>query len=502
MTARVLRFALWALGGWYLALFVILAAQHIIWPFELEWMEGGMLDHVHRLLQGQALYAPPSLEFTAFSYAPLYFYCAAALSALFGASFALLRAISAAACLGSLLLITVWVKQESGSRQAGFLAAVLYLACYPVSGAWYDLARVDSLFLLLLLGGLYLQRCHGRTPAGAAAAALLLAFAAFCKQTALVITLPVLAWHLWSTPGRRRWLLPLLYLVLVGGGYALMQAASDGWCHYYLFYLPGQHPPVWWRVHHFWIDYFFKPLPLATLLGAALLLGGRLMLWQRDRYWFFLAAGLFGGPWLAVVPSGAYHNAVMPAHAALAILCGLLLGRAGKQRTWILAAAVAQLLLLLYAPGRYLPAPADREAGQRLVQELAAVPGAVWIPGQGYLAELAGKAGSAHRCALDDVLRGGDEPGKQALQAEWAKAMNEGRYAVVITGAEGMAADGKIAYRPGRRIFPQEAVCAAAPASGRAWYRPGRKSSARDGCFFPLTGWQTRPEWWYERRGE
>ncbi len=472
-----LQIALWVLGGYYLAVFLYLAAHHIAWPFELEWMEGGMVDHVRRLLQGKALYAPPALDFTAFSYGPLYFYAAAAMGVLFGADFALLRVLSAVSCLASLLLIGRWVWEESGSRQAGFLAAALYLACYPVSGAWYDLARVDSLFLLLLLSGFYLIRRH-RSARSDAAAALLLALAAFCKQTAVVITLPLLFWHIVNTPGPRKWIWPALYLTLLGSGYALMQDLTGGWFSYYAFYLPSQHPPVWWRVHHFWIDYFFKPLPFATLLGAlALVTGGRLT-GRREGFWLFFTAGFFGGPWLAVVPSGAYHNVVMPAHAALALLCGLAYNQPGRWHPLVSGAAVAQLLLLVYLPGRYLPPPADRLAGEELVQRLAAVPGPVWIPSQGYLAEKAGKAGSAHRCALDDVLRGGVKADKRMLRREMEAALREGRFAVVVTGAEGLADSLAGAYQAGVKIF------------------------AEPGTFRPITGWQARPEWWFARRME
>jgi 4-amino-4-deoxy-L-arabinose transferase-like glycosyltransferase len=480
--APFLNTALWGLALYYLAAFFFLAWRHILYPFELEWMEGGMLDHVNRLLQGKQLYAPPSLEFTAFSYAPLYFYLAAALGKLFGAGFALLRSISVLATLATLLLIGRWVWLECGSRRAGALAAALYLACYPVSGSWYDLARVDSLFLLLLLGGFYLLR-RGRSTAGVLGAALLLALAFFCKQTALIITLPVLVHYLVSEKSFRRWIFLAAWLMLLLGIGGLMQRSSDGWFAYYLFYLPSQHPPVYWRIHHFWIDYFFKPLPFATLAIAAAMLVGR---WWRgtNLFWLFFAIGLFGGPWLASVPSGAFHNVVMPAHAALALLVAPALAgwrSAGLGRhslTQLQGIAVLQLLMLLYNPLAHLPVPDDRQAGMELIRRLTAAPGPVWIPGHGYLARMAGKEGCAHRCAMDDVLRGKDEPGKAGLQREMNEAIRSGKYAVLVADSHGLPVAVPPAYQPGRPIF-----------------------SARD-CFYPVTGWQTRPEVWYEREGQ
>ena len=510
-----------------LGLFLITALGHIRYPFELEWMEGGMLDHVQRLLDGKPLYAPPSLDFTAFSYTPLWFCLSAGLAGLFGLSLGLLRTLSVIATLATLLIIGRWVQRETGSRRAGGAAAALYLATWPVSGRWFDLARVDALFLLLLLAGLALLR-RREGPAAAVAAALLLALAFFCKQTALVIILPVLLWTLIFRPAPQRWLLPACFLLLAGAGIWILEHMSGGWFSYYAFYLPRQHPPVFWRIHHFWIDYFFRPLPLALLLGALWPLASwwqkrarwqgaargprvagwwrpgrrgrrdwwRMSAWRRnlgwrlnqlrqqDLFWPFALAGLFAGPWLAVIPSGAYHNVAMPAHAGLALLVGLGLGRWQRQSRarsaalqlmpWLLL--LLQLLFLGYAPGAQQPDPASRRAGEALVARLAAAPGPVWAPSHGYLAHMAGKNGSAHRCALDDVLRGPLERGKRGLLEEIGEALASERYQVVIASDGWLEAELRRLYGAGEQIFNDPRL------------------------FFPLTGWQTRPERWYERR--
>ena len=38
--------------------------------FEIEWMEGSMVDHVRRVIDGQPLYVAPSLDFVPFIYPP------------------------------------------------------------------------------------------------------------------------------------------------------------------------------------------------------------------------------------------------------------------------------------------------------------------------------------------------------------------------------------------------------------------------------------------------
>lgn len=479
--AAVMLALLWTLGA-----FLITAWGHICYPFELEWMEGGMLDHVQQLLNSKPLYAPPALDFTAFSYTPLWFYLNAGMAGLFGLSFGLLRTLSVVATLATLLLIGRWVQLETGSRRAGAAAAALYLATWPVSGRWFDLARVDALFLLLLLAGLLLLR-RREGPAAAAAAALLLALAFFCKQTALIIVLPILLWALIFRPAPQRWLLPACFLLLIGAGIWSLDRLSGGWFSYYVFYLPRQHPPVLWRIHHFWIDYFFRPLPLALLVGALPTLTSwwrRRIRWRsRDLFWPFALAGLFAGPWLAVIPSGAYHNVAMPAHAGLALLAGLSAGRWQRQSRgrpavlqmvpWLLL--MLQLFFLSYDPRREQPDPASRRAGEALIARLAATPGAVWAPGSGYLAQWAGKNGSAHRCALDDVLRGPLEKGKMRVLEEIGGALATARFQVVIASDGWLEAELRGVYGAGETIFNDPRL------------------------FYPLTGWQTRPERWYER---
>ena len=69
-------------------------ARRLAYPYDLEWMEGTMLLHAHRLREGQPLYAPPSLAFVAFAYPPLQPALVALASTLFGLDYATGRALS------------------------------------------------------------------------------------------------------------------------------------------------------------------------------------------------------------------------------------------------------------------------------------------------------------------------------------------------------------------------------------------------------------------------
>ena len=55
-----------------LLLFLYTTLSRMFYPFDLEWMEGGMLVHGLRIMEGKQLYVEPSSEFIPFIYPPLY----------------------------------------------------------------------------------------------------------------------------------------------------------------------------------------------------------------------------------------------------------------------------------------------------------------------------------------------------------------------------------------------------------------------------------------------
>ena len=57
-----------------MALLYLYAAGHrLLFPHEIRWMEGGILDQVLRIRSGEALYGEPSWEFATYIYTPFYY---------------------------------------------------------------------------------------------------------------------------------------------------------------------------------------------------------------------------------------------------------------------------------------------------------------------------------------------------------------------------------------------------------------------------------------------
>ncbi|MGH9885736.1 MAG: hypothetical protein ACREBE_09420, partial [bacterium] len=73
---RVAQLVMWgivALPALYqIALLIEAIAGRVAYPYDLEWMEGGLLHHALRIRQAQGIYLPPSVDFIPYLYTPLY----------------------------------------------------------------------------------------------------------------------------------------------------------------------------------------------------------------------------------------------------------------------------------------------------------------------------------------------------------------------------------------------------------------------------------------------
>jgi hypothetical protein len=483
---RAAEGALVAAALWFIGSYVVVALARIGYPYSLEWMEGGSLEHVARVLRGEPLYVPPSLEFTPYIYAPLYYYVAAPVAKLFGLRLVSLRLVSFAASLGAMALIAALAYRRARSRLGALVAAGLFAALFQRAGAFFDLARVDSLALFLALLAVWTLVTSERRDVAAGA---LLAAAFFTKQSALLMAAPIVAARAWSLRGPRRLQCIGVFVALAAAGVAALHLRSQGWSTYYMFRLPASHP---W-VSDPWIGYWRHdlvaavPVAMLALVLAAARAPGLGALPPVE------LGAVLGGlveSWSAHAHSGAFSNVLMPVYACLAWQTAALLGWLRERgpatadaklhpvRALAPWACLAQLALLWFAPWRQVPTAADSRAGAALVAKLAAAPGAVLVPFRPDLARLAGKATAAHQMALADVMRGRDRRPADALDAEIRRRLRAREFATVVVDQDDW--------------WPAELVAAYGP--------PQTLFSGEPAVFWPKTGWPTRPRAIYERR--
>lgn len=493
---RNVRLVVGGLAAAAIGLYVVLALLRIAHPFELEWMEGGVVDHVRRVLAGQPLYGRPTLGFTPYIYPPLYYYVCAPVAWLLGVGLFPLRLVSFLSSLVAMAAIFGLVRRETGDRWAALVAAGVFAACYRAGGAWFDLARVDSLFLALLFGGILVTR-RARSWRGVLTGALLLAASFLTKQAALVPALALAPFLL----RRRSWRWAALHvgtvLGVIGASTVVFDHLSHGWYSKFVFDLPAQHAMVHSLIVSFWTRDLLGVVAPAAVLGAAglaLLWRGRRTAEGADALWFHvpLAIGLVMAAYTARLHSGGYDNVLLPAYGGVAILLGLALPALAAEgrgydallhterllRPLVYALALLQLVVLVYNPLAQVPRARDARAGRRVLAELRALPGSVLLTGHGWYLARAGKVDTAQGAAIKDVLRGGLAVRHQ-LAAELEAVIRSQRYDEVIVDSS--------------------TVFSYLPNDFARYYRRDHRLLGRHGLY-PVTGTRTRPQWVYVPR--
>jgi len=413
------------------------------YPYDLEWMEGGLLTHAARISEGRGIYVAPSVEFVPYLYTPLYPGLLAALGQMVGVTYQLGRTISILSMLGVLALMGATIVKAAdrslkGAAWAGTAVAFgLFSATYPWVEGWYDLVRADTLFLIMALGGIAMVRAVARSGRGAngqlqvAAAATMLSLSFFAKQTGVFFV--AIGGCLLLVYNWRRVPVFVAISALIGlGGTWLLNRVTGGWFWTYVFEVHQSHDFNSDRV----VDSFANILwhfPVLTVAIAVTLLVvvGTAIAKRRlppsaepflSWTFVFVAATVLGA--ISWGTQWAHFNAYVPAMTtgALAAGAGLpaLVGALSQWRLpaagpiptpvaigYALAGAFAwQLIATWWTPGTFIPSREDRKAGDQLIKRIASVDGEVFVPYHPWYAKLAGKRTYAHRMGLLDMSVG------------------------------------------------------------------------------------------------
>ncbi len=440
-------------GAAQLALLCYIFFTRMAYPFDLEWMEGGMLCHALQLLAGRPLYGPPSADFISYLYTPLYPALVALLGKLFGVSYLLGRTISVVAFLGALVLVYRVITRETGGGWFGRLWAItglgLIASSFQWTGAWYDLVRNDSLYLLLIMACLYLLYYHHRSWPGLIGAGVLAGLAFLTKQTASLfiimsgLALLVINW-------RRLPVYVATVAAVAGGAVLTLNHLTEGWFWKYIYGLHQGHDLYWDRI---WPVTELKLLKFSPVVGALLGLWLLVQLgkWVRQRrlepgdgprvFWFCVAltgvlvsAVGFATQWAsanAFIP-GLFFPALFIAMGGAQLSKLAAVGRRGAMistvASLIIGGALAgQLLFQLYSPVPHLPRPEDQAAGQQLIALMKTFKGPILMPYHPFYPTLAGKEHHYHQMGINDVTRAG-----LAFPPDLRRRMMTQHYAAII----------------------------------------------------------------------
>ena len=382
----------------FAAMYVFTAIPRILYPYDLDFIEDSMLMQSLRFAQGLPVFAAPSAEFVAHVYMPLYTWLGGWLLKLTGPGFVPLRLLSLSATLTTAAIIFYIARRESGFTWLGLASAGLYLGGYRLSGFWYELVRVDSLYVTLAITGAMLG-VYSKSTKGILASAATLALAFFTKQTGLAFAVGVAA-YLFLALGKRAALFVGAFVVIAVTPLITINLQTGGWFFHYVFSGASSNTVEIGRAFRYIAVELFgvmAGLSLMALIAALMIfrrIGSRAV---REQPWLMmiLVAVIVSGVGRSSV--GGNLNNLMPAYA---FLC---LAPAISSREWrehllpewhtpVLATAIIlQLALGVYNPLRYIPTAEMRQSGDRLIEKVRAIDGEVLVLMHPYYALLAGK---------------------------------------------------------------------------------------------------------------
>lgn len=439
LSGQGLRWLTLGVAAVFAGMYLATASMRVFYPYDLDFIEDGLLLTSLRLANGQPIFVPPNAEFVPHVYMPLSMALGSLVFQLTGPSFWPLRLLSLAATITTAVLIYWIARRESGLSWLGWICAGLFLGGYRITGFWYELVRVDALFVTLALAGVTVGIYGANSPRRLVGAALLLALAFWTKQTGLLLGV-ALALYLFIKTGRRAWLYALTFGLLTVMPLAVLNRWSQGWFLYYSIHIAGVNPLELGRVLHFIggeLLGVMAGLSLMTLIGGFLALqrSGLRVIQQHPWYFFIGVAVIISGLGRASV--GGNLNNLMPAYTWLCLAPALCWqawqNRSDFRSPWrevlIPLLILIQFGLGMYNPIRYLPTPAMRGSGDRLIARIASIQGEALVLMHPYYAWLAGKAPSAQIATLWHARERGQLP----LPQDFVDRLKNHHYAAIIS---------------------------------------------------------------------
>jgi len=356
-------------GGHAIRLFIDHARVALAYPYPLNYGESPLLDQAVRLAAGENLY-PADLSqppYTITNYPPVYLFVQVPFVRAVGAAFWYGRLISLVSGAAAALLIAGIIGVLFQDGIAAIVGGLLFISM-PYLLHWASLARVDTLALALSLSGLFLIAWHPENRFINLLSMILLAAAAYTRQTYLLAAPLAACIWLWGRVSPVRAVsFAILYAALILGIFLPLLVVTRGGIFFHI--VTANVNALDSTLVNFYVDEFLHWLPIALAGGAIWIIGGWL---HKSRAWWLIAAYLLGGFAVAFTISkvGSDINYLYELIAGLSLAAGALIASARKihiLKALLIGAAAAQILLLIgLSDAKYYALSADRIEDRRV----------------------------------------------------------------------------------------------------------------------------------------
>lgn len=336
-------------GGHAVRLLIDHARIVLAYPYPLNYGESPLLDQAVRLSAGENLY-PADLSvppYTITNYPPVYLLAQVPFVRAVGAAFWYGRLISLVSAAAAALFIAAIIRVLFKDGIAALVGGLVFISM-PYLLHWSGLARIDTLALALSLGGLFLIAWQPEIRTINILSMILLAAAAYTRQTYLLAApLAATVW-LWGRVSPVRAItFAILYAVLILGIFLPLLVVTHGGIFFHI--VTANVNALDSSLVNFYIDEFLRWLPIALAAGALWLIFGWI---HVSRAWWLLTAYLLGGFAVAFTISkvGSDINYLYELIAGLSLAFGALIGAMRSVpalKAVFVGAAAAQILLLI-----------------------------------------------------------------------------------------------------------------------------------------------------------
>lgn len=433
---RILNWFVLLVAGFSVIIVLVTMLLRSKYPFQLEWMEGGEIEHITRLINGKPIYCEPSLDFIPYIYTPLFYYIGAGISLLFAPSFFSIRLISIISFVISLFFIYKIVSIKTQQYFWGLVAVAIYALSYSTTGFWFDLARVDTLANLFLILSFYFLLKEDRR--SVIISAFFSFFAFYTKQSYLLVTIFLLV-PLFIRNKNLGWGFFSVYLTLIVVSTLVETIVSNGWYFFWNFYLPATHHWIWNRAITFWtVDILpYYSISFACIFSL-ILIEKREALRNDLSYFIFLFFGTMISSYFLRLHYGGFLNVLIPFVFAISVFFPVALNEIQKKlilnentRILLYMLVLVQFSLLVFDPVYPIPKENDKRDVEQVLSFAKSIDGEVYLMGYNFVQNYFGLPSHPHYVLLNDLFIS-NVPQKQKVVQEFESALQDKKFKAII----------------------------------------------------------------------
>lgn len=416
----------------FTALFLYTISLRVPYPYELEWMEGGLLTQSLWLMKGNQLYVAPTIDFIPYLYTPLFTWLSTAVMYVLGVGFWQLRLVSVFSSIGCAVLVYLFVKRRSDNTNASLIAAGLFLAGYGATGFYYDVIRVDNLLMFIAGLGFYFAYISDKKPY-VVISALFLSLSFLTKQTGLFYMAGVGFYYLVKKDNFLLFCMSCVLFVVVPVIY--LHYSTQGWFTFYTYDIIKTYSFMPGFVTGLFIPDLINKFPVLTILSV----GYFICLARKGGGWrelfsllnICIATGIVAS-FLMRNKEGGVANSYIPMLFVEAILAGVIIGspdlvKSTKIKVLVMGLLLAQFYLFKYNPQYYVPSQADLDTGRGVMKYIESQDDSLWVVDHAYYPVMTGHRPKVHNMALYDVWRM-DKPVAESIR----RMLDERKFSKII----------------------------------------------------------------------